>query len=238
MRPGVLLVLGVLFAVFVPASPAHAEDPLGELVAANPGVARSEMAAAVRAEAARTRVSERTVIANALDEARSSAASAAGSGSPALRSSGGGGTVALGAARYPGDIFVAPADTAGIQHGHAGIYHGKGTIVEAPGAGKRSRSAAASIYPVRKGAVKQYVKVSYNDGAKAGKYAYDHLRGKEYNNNFAFNKDPNGAKMNCSQLVWAAYKKALNVDLDGNGGPGVYPYDLKNSSRTVTYQVM
>ncbi len=35
---------------------------------------------------------------------------------------------------------------------------------------------------------------------------------------------------NCSQLVWAAYKSTdPNVDLDSDGGPGVYPTDIKKS---------
>lgn len=33
---------------------------------------------------------------------------------------------------------------------------------------------------------------------------------------------------NCSQLVWAAYKSTdPNVDLDSDGGPGVYPTDIQ-----------
>lgn len=42
--------------------------------------------------------------------------------------------------------------------------------------------------------------------------------------------------MNCSQLVWVAYMEAAGIDLDSNGGPGVYPYDIRDSSYTVTYQ--
>ncbi|MBP3222386.1 MAG: hypothetical protein J6M18_00455 [Actinomycetaceae bacterium] len=53
--------------------------------------------------------------------------------------------------------------------------------------------------------------------------------GRAYNlKGFAFNKTANG-KMNCSQLVWAAYKTATGIDLDGDGGHGVYPRDIKKS---------
>lgn len=38
--------------------------------------------------------------------------------------------------------------------------------------------------------------------------------------------------LNCSELVWRAYKKGANIDLDGNGGLGVYPNDILNSSYT------
>lgn len=35
---------------------------------------------------------------------------------------------------------------------------------------------------------------------------------------------------NCSQLVWGAYKSTdPNVDLNSDGGPGVYPTDIKKS---------
>lgn len=47
-----------------------------------------------------------------------------------------------------------------------------------------------------------------------------------------------GTTMNCSQLVWAAYMKSLNVDLDGNGGNGVYPGDIRDSPHTITYQTL
>ena len=34
----------------------------------------------------------------------------------------------------------------------------------------------------------------------------------------------------------AAYKVGAGLDLDGNGGIGVYPDNIKNSRHTVTYQ--
>lgn len=56
-------------------------------------------------------------------------------------------------------------------------------------------------------------------------HAYNKLRGKEYDINFAFNKN-NTNKLNCSALVWFAYDH-VNIDLDKNGGPGVYPWILE-----------
>lgn len=41
---------------------------------------------------------------------------------------------------------------------------------------------------------------------------------------------------NCSELVWKAFKKGAGVDLDANGGYGVYPNDILNSSLTVIVQ--
>ena len=77
------------------------------------------------------------------------------------------------------------------------------------------------------------VKTSQTKRNKAGSYAYNKLRGKKYSANFAVNKKTGSAKMNCSQLVWAAYKASVKIDLDGNGGLGVYPYNTRiRSTRT------
>lgn len=35
---------------------------------------------------------------------------------------------------------------------------------------------------------------------------------------------------NCSELVWKAYKKGCNIDLDSNGGLGVYPNNIKDDN--------
>ncbi len=44
--------------------------------------------------------------------------------------------------------------------------------------------------------------------------------------------------VNCSQLVWLAYREATGIDLDANGGLGVYPTDLTNSALTSTYRIV
>lgn len=43
---------------------------------------------------------------------------------------------------------------------------------------------------------------------------------------------PESDAYNCSELVWKAFKKTAGVDLDHNGGLGVYPNDIYNSSLT------
>ena len=86
--------------------------------------------------------------------------------------------------------------------------------------------------------MKQYVKTTTASRNKAAGHAYKKLRNKSYNLNFAFNKSTTSSKMNCSQLVWAAYKASTKIDLDGNGGPGVYPYNIKDSSKTKTYKTL
>ncbi len=44
---------------------------------------------------------------------------------------------------------------------------------------------------------------------------------------------PESDAFNCSELVWKSYKKSSGIDLDSNGGLGVYPNDIKNSNMTV-----
>ena len=41
--------------------------------------------------------------------------------------------------------------------------------------------------------------------------------------------------LNCSQLVWYAYKYGAGVGIDSNGGPGVYPHDIVEGSLAHTY---
>ena len=49
---------------------------------------------------------------------------------------------------------------------------------------------------------------------------------------------PESDAYNCSELVWKAYKKsAAGIDLDSDGGLGVYPNDIYNSSLTSVTQL-
>lgn len=62
--------------------------------------------------------------------------------------------------------------------------------------------------------------------------------GKPYDYVFSENKvnDVEGNLMfNCSELVWKAWRYNLKVavDLDSNGGTGVYPNNIRDSKRTV-----
>lgn len=61
--------------------------------------------------------------------------------------------------------------------------------------------------------------------------------GAGYNYNFAFNKDIEADRFNCSSLVWAAYMAATNgvIDLDADGGPGVYPSDVRDDDQVSPY---
>lgn len=141
---------------------------------------------------------------------------------------------APGPSRYKGDVMYSNAWT-GINHGHSAIYYTTSTVVHAPGIGQTSRSESANNnIGLKNGIQLQYVDTTQTNRNNAANYAYNHLRNKPYDTNFAFNKTTI-SKLNCSSLVWNAYMNTANLDLDSNGGPGVYPSNIRDSSRTVTY---
>lgn len=61
--------------------------------------------------------------------------------------------------------------------------------------------------------------------------------GDSYTLNFFNNRNTDcyGAK-NCSKLVWCAYDIAARVDIDSNGGAGVYPRDILNYKYSKVYK--
>ena len=70
---------------------------------------------------------------------------------------------------------------------------------------------------------------------QAADYAYNHLLKRPYNWVWWNNKTSNTTTLNCSQLVWYAYKYATGVDLDTNGGAAVYPRDIRDSNYAYIY---
>lgn len=57
--------------------------------------------------------------------------------------------------------------------------------------------------------------------------------GKSYNLDFAKNTSASETSWYCSELVWAAYyNEDLDVEVEGNGEPGVTPRDILNSAIT------
>ncbi len=154
-------------------------------------------------------------------------ADGAGVRSPGGLYSGGGGTRPLGKARHVGDLFYSPSTT-----GHNGIWHTTKNVVEAnPGSGVRS--FVSESREMNKGTEKMEVRTSQAVRDAAGAWARDRV-GSGYNYAFAVNKTYS-APYNCSQLVWAAYHRK-GVNLDKNGGTGVYPRDVRDDGDTATYQ--
>ncbi|SDJ91224.1 Permuted papain-like amidase enzyme, YaeF/YiiX, C92 family [Lentzea albidocapillata subsp. violacea] len=147
-------------------------------------------------------------------------------------SSGGGGCTkkAVGNARNKGDIFHSNA-----AFNHVGIYYTTKTIVEAPGTGAKSKSVTASTLKKCGPIYKMYVDTKQANRDKAANHAYNKFRDLPYDKNFFDNKDNSNGKLNCSELVWKAYKHGAGIDLDSNGGEGVYPDNIKDHKKTVVY---
>jgi len=149
-------------------------------------------------------------------------------------SKGDGTTYSLGAAKLNGDVFYEPASTFSVEHGHVGIYWTSNIIVESmPGDGVRVLNR--SNKKVEGGShIFTFSGISQTIKNKASNWAYNR-EGESYSYNFATNRlTSHYGDKNCSKLVWSAYKVEGNVDLDSNGGLGVYPKDiLKHSSSSI-----
>ncbi|RIV32420.1 hypothetical protein D2L64_25230 [Micromonospora radicis] len=249
-------VVAALAMTFAVAAPAHAADGsdwrLIRLVELNPGTTEEEMQTALEEAAVELGISYDEMLDQALAQADEAVevdpclpdedeplpdpepepagfAIACSSTSP--------GVVNLGSGRYKGDIFHSWARTAKVVHNHVGIYYNTSTVVEAPGGTTNSRSVSASTHRVQLPVYKLSVSTTQTNRDIAANYAYNNLRNKAYDSNFAFNKTSSATKLNCSELVWRAYKKSTaNIDLSWSWDPfAVYPNDIKGSSKTVTY---
>lgn len=123
---------------------------------------------------------------------------------------------------------------------HVGIYTAKGQITESLLEGVQTRLVGRvmreypfEIYKATKKAngTKRYSK---SKRKKVASWALQQVN-KDYDFAFANNKEntvSSNEKFNCSELVWKAWKFTINVDLDSNGGKGVYPNNIVDSSRT------
>lgn len=146
----------------------------------------------------------------------------------------------LGNSRYRGDIFWSAAATYGISHGHIGIFYQTNVVIEARGSGTVSATFNVSGRSYCKNIEKMDVATSISTQKKAADYAYNHLRGKPYDPTFWSNKNAGIDDLNCSELVWKAYRfpSGVKIDLDGGWNLGVYPNDIKKSDNTRTYQTI
>ncbi|MEH3032562.1 MAG: YiiX/YebB-like N1pC/P60 family cysteine hydrolase [Aeromicrobium erythreum] len=222
------LVVGV--APAATAAESDGTSAVDELVRLNPGTTADEMRSAIAAEAKASGRTDQEVADATLAEARSESGQI-GVRQNRVASSGGGADKSkrLGKARQGGDVFWYDSAT-----DHVGLYTSAAYIVEAPGAGKVVRKLQAKSKKVPSKTYKMAVKVSQAKRNASAAWATT-KRGKAYNLNFAFNKKVTASKYNCSQLVWAAYKAKAKVDLDSNGGTGVYPGNIRDSKKVSIY---
>ncbi|MCI9889753.1 hypothetical protein JT358_15025 [Micrococcales bacterium 31B] len=242
-RGGIAALLGLFQNLaFLPAS---TNDPIAELVALNHGVTYEQMLDSVQQAASASGKSQDDIAANAIRELRQAKVDASVNttfkstsestlGAP---NSGKGGNLQLPNAVHKGDIFVAPAGLWGLEFGHTGIYYSTSSIIEAPGF-TNSRLIPVSGYKVFTGTVLQYVSAAtQSQRDSAANYAFNSMRNRPYNYNFAINRIINGP-VNCSQLVWVAYVVTTKFDIDSNRGSSVFPFDIRSSSYTITYKAI
>ncbi|WP_281215415.1 hypothetical protein [Bacillus altitudinis] len=131
-----------------------------------------------------------------------------------------------------GNIYYTNADTWGLNHGHVGMYYKKTHIVESvPKVGVRSISAKKR--KVEKGAVVKSVKVATKKKNAAVDWGKGRIKKDGYSYNFATNRTTGHyGNKNCSKLIWSAFKLKAKIDIDKNGGLGVYPRDVRDSGYT------
>ena len=122
---------------------------------------------------------------------------------------------------------------------HVGIYTKKSQITEALGNGVCSRKTGKqNEYPfeIYKVVTKNNGNIRYSEKqrSKVASWALGQV-GKKYDTqwwNNKLNTREGNAKFNCSELVWKSWKFRAGVDLDSNGGNGVYPNDIRSLKRT------
>lgn len=158
------------------------------------------------------------------------------------RSSSGGSsssTYTLGSAKYNGDIFYEPASTFSVQHGHVGMYWTSDVVVESmpdDGTINGVRSVNRTNKKVESGSkIFTLSGVSASTQNDASNWAYSRI-GDKYSYNFVTNRSTShyGDK-NCSKLVWSSYMLKADLDLDSDGGLGVYPKDILRHSKSSIY---
>ncbi len=132
-----------------------------------------------------------------------------------------------------GNIYYTNSYTAYYNHGHVGMYSAADKIVESvPGDGVRQ--IAYNGREVEDNSIVQTVKVTDAQKQAAADWAVSRV-GDEYSFNFVNNRNTGheGAK-NCSKLLWSAFLLKAGIDIDSNGGLGVYPRDITSSPYTTT----
>lgn len=216
---------GTLAAASPSDLPGLAPGQVREVLAANPGLTESLLLEDARAYARSSGERLDRVLADVAADAH-----AAITAPPHPLTGGGGGVLAPG--RRSGDMWYQE----GVP-GHIGLYTDGDTVVEAPGPSRPSHHVRRDTVRVPSGSHRITTVKSAGVQAIAARYAVAHLVGLPYNLAFWNNRGTHHPRsVNCSQLVWIAYDAAVALDLDGNGGPGVYPWDIFRSGYTVEYR--
>lgn len=137
-----------------------------------------------------------------------------------------------------GDIFFIDNN---MPWNHVGIYVSKDEIIEAmpedgvkkwsidnpesyqaPTGDDHNQSCVLRV----KNITSEQIDVAVNWAMSQVKKSYD----SDFVNNKADTEKEN-KKLNCSELVWKAYKFGAGIDLDNNGGLAVYPNNIYDSDK-------
>lgn len=132
---------------------------------------------------------------------------------------------------HKGDIYITPSIHV-VDHGHTGIYGDTYWVVEASGHGTVSAWYYTNQIKGPKGTKLFETTLSQHAQNLAAEYAYTNLRGYLYPPIPWSFRDPHPSNLTCSQLVWLAYLRTTGVDLDGNLGDHILPYDIEKSPYT------
>ncbi|GGK37740.1 hypothetical protein GCM10010124_33180 [Pilimelia terevasa] len=227
----------VLVAVWGGPAAAPPADPAAALAAALPGADAEEVRAGLREAARSAGAPERVVARRILAEVEADRAQ--GAAEAAARPRGGSaGDRRLVPARRVGDAYYTPASTGGVDHGHVGLYTAVDQITESV-VGQRVHTIPYHGRWVRPGAVLFEIRASDSQRGAASGWALSRVGRDAYSLNFATNRltGHTGAK-NCSKLIWSAYRVTGGMDLDANGGAGVYPRDVRDAAQSTTYRVI
>ena len=232
-KPFAALSLSALLLVstsFTNAS-ANSNSYLDEISTLQPDVSTEEMMSSVKEIAKNTGETEQQILEQIYKELKNDQAQGLAEANSNQTSGGSGGTVSVGNSTK-GNFYYTPSQTAYLDHGHVGLYYTSTTIVESvPSSGVRTISTTARKVD-SSGALVKSVSTSTTNRNNAANWAYSQV-GQSYSYNFATNRSTghNGAK-NCSKLIWSSYKLNGNLDLDKDGGLGVYPRDVRDAPGT------
>ena len=232
------VICGIILGMFFMSNGVQATEisKIDRLLELQPGLSQSELLVSIDETARTMNISREEVIEISLSELESAIEDT----EKEMRQLRGGssGNKKLGTALNKGDIFYTPSSTLGIPHGHVGIYYAFNRIVESiPETGVRNISYVGRN--VEPNAVMQSVSTTQAKRNAAANWANSRVGIDGYSYNFATNRQTahTGAK-NCSKLVWSAYLLNAGIDIDRNGGTGVYPLDIRDSNLTRTYQTI
>lgn len=229
-----IFALSLTTMLFSQADFASANSDLDKVLKLQPNISEQELLQDVRKIASNTGQTEQSIINQIYNELKNDQKKGkdkelSHSGISTYGASGG--TVSVGSSTK-GNFYYTPSQTAYLDHGHVGMYYSSTTIVESvPSTGVRTISTTARKVD-SSGAKIKSVKTSTTNRNKAANWAKTQV-GQPYSYYFATNRTTShtGAK-NCSKLIWSAYKLNGSLDLDVDGGLGVYPRDVRDAKDT------